>query len=206
MSKTKMIYGAYGYIIGPEDKINVLTKCCCNSNDASGTTDEEKKKVTMLFDRQELLYDISNVAYVEGDVMPDEALDAKKQTLDITEDGNVDRVTRVLDLAHAMCVEYLYPFSKTDVEDGLELDDIFKEEPIYTISLSVPKKFSTTTANLLEKLIHEFMVDSALGDWLSITNPKAAEKWQASAQGLLEEVKRKINSRTGILTRPLRPF
>ena len=206
MSKTKMIYGAYGYIIGPEDKINVLTKCCCKANDSSNTTDEDKKKVTLLFDREELLYDISNVAYVEGDVMSDETLDAKKQTIDITEDGNVDRVTRVLDLAHAMCVEYLYPFTKADIDDGLELDDIFKEEPLYKIEMNVPKAFSTTTANFFEKMIHEYLVEMALGDWLSITNPKAAEKWQASAQGLLAEIKRKINSRTGILTRPMRPF
>lgn len=201
--KVKLIYGPYGYVIGTADRVNDYLNCsCCNAN----SEDNEKRKITLLFDREALLYDIGNLGYVEGDIIPDEAIHNKHLTIDLTEDGNVDRVTRILDLAHSMIVEYLYPFTKEDCEEGLELDDVFKETPTYTIVMNVPKKFSTTTAKLLEQLIHEYFIDSVLADWLAITNPNAAAKWSESAQGLLSEIKRKVNSRTGVLLRPLRPF
>lgn len=196
-----MVYGPYGYVIGPSNCIEQITNCKCNNND-----NNTKRKVTLLFDRESLLYDISNIGYIEGDVMQAEDPHAKHQLFDITEDGNVDRVTRVLDLAHSICVEALYPFTKGECEDGLKLDDLFKESPTYIIELNVPQKFSLTTAKYLEQLLHEYFVDSVLADWLSITNPNAAEKWTAKAQTILDEAKRKLNARTGLLIRPLRPF
>lgn len=204
MSKVKMIYGAYGYVIGTAERVEQMAKCaCCN-----GLQDESqiKRKVTLLFDREALLYDIANIGYVEGDVMNTDSPHDKHQVIDITEDGNVDRVTRVLDLAHSICVESLYPFTKDECEDGMELDDMFQETPTYKIELNVPKKFSATTAKYLEQLIHEFFVASALADWFSITNPKSADKWAAKAEAVLEEVKRKLHARLGVLTRPLKPF
>jgi hypothetical protein len=201
MNKTKMIYGPYGYVIGPADCIEKLANCQCSANSS-----DAKHKVTLLFDREALLYDIANVSYVEGDVMPTDDAHTKHQVFDITEDGNVDRVTRVLDLAHAICVEELYRFTKEPCEDDMQLDDLFKESDTYVIELNVSQKFSNTTAKLLEQLIHEYFVASALADWLSITNKNAAEKWAIKAQTLLDEAKRKVNMRTGVLTRPLRPF
>lgn len=201
--KVKLIYGPYGYVIGTADRVNDFLNCgCCNAS----SDNEEKRTITLLFDRESLLYDIGNLGYVEGDIIADEAQHNKHLTFDITEDDNVDRVTRVLDLAHAMIVEYLYPFTKEECEDGFELNDVFKETPTYTIVMKVPKTFSKTTAKLLEQLIHEYFIDSVLADWLAITNPNAAAKYTESAQGLLSEIKRKVNSRTGVLLRPLRPF
>lgn len=201
MSKTKIIYGPYGWVVGSAEDVQRYGECCWAENDS-----KSKRKVILLFDRESLLYDIANIAYVEGDVMQADDPHDKHQVIDITQDGNVDRVTRLLDLAHATCVDYLYPYTKIDVEDGTELDDLFAEADTYRIEMSVPKAFSATTAKLLEQLIHEYMVAYVLCDWLSVTYPAASEKWAAKAQGLLEEVKRKVNSRTGVLTRPLRPF
>ena len=200
MNKTKMIYGPYGYVIGPADCIEQMLQCQCNSNSNA------KHKITLLFDRESLLYDIANIGYIEGDAMQTEDSHAKHLLFDITEDGNVDRVTRVLDLAHSICEEKLYPFTKSECDDEIELNDLFKETPTYIIELNVPQNFSTTTAKYLEQLIHEYFIASVLADWLSITNPNSAEKWSVKAQALLDEAKRKLNARTGILTRTLRPF
>ena len=107
MSKTKMVYGPYGWVIGSEEDVEKYSECCCNGGAGSG--DKDKRKVTLLFDREALFYDIANVAYVEGDVMQTENVHDKHQVIDIAEDGNVDRVTRLLDVAHATCVDFLYP-------------------------------------------------------------------------------------------------
>lgn len=206
MSKTKttIVYGPYGWVIGSEDDVERYGACCCNGGGTN--SDDDKRKLTLLFDRESLLYDIGNIAYVEGDVMQTEDPHAKHQVIDVTEDGNVDRVTRMLDVAHATCVDFLYPYTKSEIEEGTELDDLFRESGTYKIEMTVPQQFSATTANLLEKWIHEYMVCYVLADWLAITYPAAAEKWGVKAQGLLDEAKKRINSRTGVLTRPLRPF
>lgn len=72
------------------------------------------KVVSLEFSRKALIYDISNCAYVEGDVMPADDEHSKHQVFDIAEDGNIDRVTRILDLAHAECVEMMYPYTKVE--------------------------------------------------------------------------------------------
>lgn len=197
----KMVYGPYGWVVGPADKVAGYGKCCCGS-----VRDGGSRRVTLLFDREALLYDIANVAYVEGDVMQTDNAHDRHQVMDIAEQGNVDRVTRVLDLAHSECVEALYPFTKVECDDGAELDDLFGECASYVIVLRVPERFSGTTARLLEQLIHEYMVAMVLADWLGITCPAAAEKWAVKARGALDEVKRKLHWRMGVLTRPLRPF
>ena len=167
------------------------------------------KTVTLTFLREQLLYDIKNLAYVEGDVLPDEAQHSKHQVQDIGEDGNIDRVTRMLDLALAHCVEALYPFSKVDVESGVVLDDTLTETPTYTVELLVPDDFSDTTAKYLEQLIHNLLVYLVLADWMSIANvanPKSAANWAAKAQDLEDEIKSKLNARTGRVRKFQSPF
>lgn len=204
-NKTEAIYGRYGWLIGPSDLVEWMEA------NALRKMNQDTRHVTLLFKRDALVYDISNVAYVEGDVMnPSEKRGmgehAGHQTQDIAEDGNIDRVTRMLDLAHALCVEMLYPYTQSQCNDGMELTDDFSETACYRIEMDVPSKFSHTTAILIEKLIHEFMVARVLSDWLMITKPDAAQLWAARASEVLDKAKSVMRARSGILTRPLRPF
>ena len=82
---------------------------CCVENEGSTL------KVTLTFKRDQLLYDIKNYAYVESHVMPPDTEHAKHMVADVGEEGNVDRVTRVLDLGVSMCRELLYPWAKKDI-------------------------------------------------------------------------------------------
>lgn len=167
------------------------------------------KTVTLTFYREQLLYDIKNLAYVEGDVLPDDAQHSKHQVQDIGEEGNIDRVTRMLDLALAHCVEVLYPFSKVNVESGLVLNDNFTETATYTVNLLVPDDFSDTTAKYLEQLIHNLLVYYVLADWMSIANvanPQSAANWAAKAQDLEDKIKSNLNARTGRVRKFQSPF
>jgi len=146
------------------------------------------KTVTLTFQRSELLYDISNNAFVEADIMGEGNEHAQHQTFDIAEDGNVNRVTRMLNLAHAECVEILYPFSKTAVENTETRSDALTEATSYSIVLSVPETFSKSTVDLLEHYIHEYLICRVLADWFSITKPEAAANWR----GKMEEAKQSI--------------
>lgn len=128
----------------------------------------------------QLLYDIRNIAYVEGHLLPDDTECHHRRHLvtDIGEDGNIDIVARSLLLAHAALQ---WALARANLAPGR-----------YTDILTLPKTFvlpltATLTharATLLTQLAHEYMVACALAHWLSITHPEAAAKWQARATAL----------------------
>ena len=167
---------------------------------------ERTKKITLRFKREELLYDCKNYAYVEGDVMKTDDAHDRHQVQDIAEVGNVDRLTRVFDLAIAECVEFCYPYSKVDVEDNTDMNDVLENTEEYVVNLMVPDDFSQTTATLLERYIHEFLVCRALGDWFSITYPDKSATWLAKAEDAQEQITYNLNHRIGRVRRTQTPF
>lgn len=165
--------------------------------------------MTLTFLREQLLYDIKNIAYVAGDVLPDEAQDSKHQVQDICEDGNIDRVTRMLDLALSRCREKLYPYTKTEVVSGTVLNDVLTDTSTYRIDMLVPDDFSDTTVQYLEQLIHNLLVYYVLANWMSIANkadPKAAVYWAGMADSVEEEMKNNLNARIGRVRKSQTPF
>lgn len=200
---------------------------CCRPAANATCTVARTKTVKLTFKREELLYDIRNNAYVEGDVMQAKTEHDRHQVQDIGEDGNIDRVTRLLDLAHAECEEALFPYTKENVEQETEMDDTptfvepVEETPAeeftneipdakptgdYVIRLLVPDEYSKTTVRLIVRYIHEYMVCRVLADWLSITNPPAAANWKAKQDEALEGMKEAVNFRTGRVRRTQTPF
>ena len=126
---------------------------------------QQTKTVTLTFKRSELLYDVENCSFVEGDIMETENEHARHQVFDIGQSGNVNRVTRVLNLTHAECVEMLYPYTKQEISDEQEaLDDILVAPEEYHIVLTLPEDFSLSTVKLLKHLIHEYLICKVLAD------------------------------------------
>lgn len=154
----------------------------------------KEKKVTLVFRREQLLYDVRNYAYVESHVMAPETEHGKHMVADVGEEGNVDRVTRVLDLGVSMCREMLYPWAKRDI-DKTELDDTLKERTEYRIEMSVPGTLSQTTLTLIEGLVHEYLVCRGVADWMSITNAQKADTWLAKAADAESEIRTTVHSR-----------
>lgn len=179
----------------------------CYNSDAPDNT--ATKKVTLVFHRAQLLYDIKNYAYIEGHVWGgdrEEIRHARHTLIEIGEEGNVDRVNRILEVVHAAAVEMLYPYTKQEpVEDEVICDCMWTPEE-YIIEMNVPVTMSRTTSHLLSRLIHEFMVARVIYDWLSITHPETARNWLDKAMEAEEEIESIKNSRTGALRRPSHPF
>lgn len=174
---------------------------CCFGN---ASCREEKRRVRLKFLRSELLYDIRNYAYVESDVMGGERVHAQHVTSEIGEEGNVDRVSRILSVVHAGVTEMLYPYTKSVPVDE-EIDDRLSAPDEYVIELEVPVSMSRATLYLLSRLIHEYMVYRVLADWLSITNAEASVNWLGKADQTALEISRAKNQR-GVFTRPTCPW
>ena len=179
------------------------------SPNATPGTEDYSKQAVLAFNRSQLLYDIKNIAYVEADVMPAKEEHQRHQVFDIAEDGNVDRVTRVMDLAVAKCKEILFPLTKTVVDEVESRDDKLKETQVYYIYLSLPQSFSKTTLDYLSKLIHEFIVYTVLVDWLSITditNESAYQKWANKLSDVITEIGRAKSTKIRRARRTHTPF
>lgn len=179
----------------------------CNNITANGTAAnaEDKPVVRLKFLRDQLLYDIKNYAYVEGDVMGEEKQHAQHVLVEIGEEGNVDRVSRILAVVHTAVIEMLFPYTKAEpIEE--EIDNCLHAPEEYVVELNVPNTMSRTTLHHLSKLIHEFMVYCVLADWLSITNPQAAANWTAKAEAIKEEIEDVKNLRRKAFTRATHPW
>jgi len=172
--------------------------CCCRNKNT--------KPLALHFKREELLYDIANIAYVEGDVMQTDDEHQRHQVFDICEDGNINRVTRVLNLAFAHCAELCRPLSKRPAMPYVDATDTLTATDVYVMDLRVPEKFSYTTHRLMEHLIHEIMCYKVLADWLSITAPGAEAKWLAKIEELESQLKEAVNANGGRTRRPLSPW
>ena len=180
-------------------------QCPCSRN-------VEHRIVRLCFKREQLLYDIKNYAYVESDMMDDlrkgvevDINHAKHITADIGEEGNVDRVSRKLQLVYMDAVEMLYPYTKLEIQ-AETIDDDLTEPDEYVIEMNVPVTVSRTTLMSLSTLIHEYLVCSVVADWLSITNPQASVSWETRVELSKEEINRVKNFRRGPVRRKLSPF
>lgn len=164
------------------------------------------RRVVLIFKRMELLYDIENYSYVEGDIMETANDHARHQVMDVGQSGNEDRVTRVLGLAHSECVEMLYPYTKYEVTDASEVYNTMNKPDAYRIEMELPESFSMTTVQLLKHLIHEYLVSRVLADWMSITNPGSAANWAEKFRELKSKIQTSLVSRTGKIRRKCKPF
>lgn len=172
---------------------------CFLENKGGNTT------AVLVFKRSQLLYDIRNYAHIEGGMIDTASDHSRHMVQDVGEEGNVDRVTRVLDMSIAKCREMLYQYTKHELQNP-GLDNVLKEPGAYGIVLNVPFDFSQTTLNLLEKLIHEYLVCKAVEDWMSITNPNKAQIWEAKAENAEREILRNMHNRRASMRRRLHPF
>lgn len=178
----------------------------CNTDGTTNANNNSDKRVVRLkFLRNQLLYDIKNYAFVEADVMGEEKQHAQHVLAEIGEEGNVDRVSRILAVVHTAVIEMLFPYTKAEpIEE--EIDNCLHAPEEYVVELNVPTTMSRTTMHHLSKLIHEFMVYCVLADWLSITNPQAAANWSAKAEAIKKEIEEVKNLRRRAFTRATHPW
>ncbi len=159
---------------------------------------------------RELLYDIENGAYVVSDVMQDAGVKADNSharhvTADVGEEGNRDRVRRILGVVHQEVKDLLYPYTKEEVV-AEEISNRLEEPESYDVTMTVPAAMSRTTMQLLSKLVHEYMVARVLADWLGETNAAASATWAAKAEEAQRAITSAKNLRREPLTRKLNPF
>ena len=155
--------------------------------------------------RSELLADLRSLAYAEADKESDES-HAKHQLMDICEDGNVERVTRKLNLAASELKEKLYPYTKKPIEEGMTGKSDYVEPEEYLFEMKVPNTMSVTTLEHVTLLIHEYMTAKVMEDSMMRLYPGYAVKWQVAGEKVIQAIGAAINRRLRPMKRKLSVF
>lgn len=136
----------------------------------------------IILHRSQLLYDIANACYAEAHRQETLAEDPAEAHLicDVTADGNIDRIDRIIALLHASAVEMLSPLARTTLRHG-SVDNRPFTPDAYLIDLREHPSMPDNTLHLLARLIHAYIVAHAVEQWLSVASPSASAKWAEKA-------------------------
>ena len=145
--------------------------------------------------KKALLYDIANMAYLIADTGTD-SIHSLHRVRDICEEGNIDRVSRILGLAYAEILNVLKPVivSLPCPEDT----DHWKTPRNYPVEFRNDGEFryllSPEVKLKIKETAHEYMVCMVLADWLGVTFPEAADVWKFRFETALESLKDLVSS------------
>lgn len=151
--------------------------------------------IILEFKRPELVYDIKNLGYIIHDSLTKEQPSIGKNIVDIMEDGNADRIQRLLDLAYTEVMRILSPLVDRRVEVDAYGSDILYEPTSYYVFITLKHTMPGTTENLLRVYIHEFLVAYVMAEWLAMVAPDAAALWVNKVQSLTDSLRACIRSR-----------
>lgn len=161
---------------------------CCNT----------KHRVMIELTKEELVHDIKNTAYAFADSM--QTVDTDPHSIhniyDVAEDGNRDKLARILDSTVEDCRELLFRFCKEELTGGgfesNEWEECIgsptHEDEAYYLSMKMPKGISKTSIHTMTVYIHDYIVYQSLYEWLMLVFPSGADRLWV----LAEEKKQKI--------------
>lgn len=180
-------------------------KTCCNGH-----------KVMIELQKGELVYDIRNTAYTFADSISSGVSDLHSihQIYDVGEEGNRDKLARILDSAVEDCKELLYRFTKMEMLgsgfDSNEWEECIgsptNDEDAYYLAMRMPNGFSKTSVHTMTEYIHDYIVNQCLYEWLMIVYPDGADRFWSLAEEKKQKMKDASN-RSAVRARiALHPF
>lgn len=144
---------------------------------------DKKYLVLLEFKRKALLYDLANLGYIITDSTIKKTPEERHNIADITEDGNVDRVTRMMDLAHAKVMDILAKFVEHKLDTDTYGHDVLMDVDSYFVMLNIPSYVPGSAIGVLRTYIHEYIISFVMEDWLML-NGEDASMWTAKKADL----------------------
>lgn len=158
-----------------------------------------RKILTVKLYVSELLYDVKNKTYVTGRSRstgsnPEEV--ANMQAND--DDESLNQLLRSFGSSFAMLKSRLGEYVD---ESGTSSDNIqLTDETELTLSLSMPSNYNEGTREAISASMHQYIVDRAVGEWLTMTDKADAKDYFDFAASDLANLRDAINKRV----RPVR--
>lgn len=161
-----------------------------------------KKTLNITLYYSELMYDVQNKTYLTGKSRETgdnfEAV-ANMQANDDEENKNqiLRSIGNAVSALKARMSEYIIDAGDSSSNILQVVEDAEKLE----LSLSMPSNYNNATRDTISAAAHQFIVNTAIGDWFAITNKADASDYVAQATANIIEIREAISKRV----RPTRP-
>ena len=173
-------------------------------------------KVMIELVKKELIYDIKNTAFIFADSYSNPNVDAKqlKNVFDVSEEGNMDKLARILDSAVEDCREVLFRFTKLEMlGGGFDSNEWAEcigspanEDEAYYLAMRMPQGFSKTSVHTMTVYIHDYIVNQCMYEWLMVVFPDGADRFWALAEDKKQKIQVASNRSANCPRIALHPF
>ena len=159
-----------------------------------------KKELTITLNRAELLYDVENKLHLlginrENGNTPEGVSHIQADETDSNRNEIQRNIQDAIGALHHALHEYLVKIYDTDA------DNLLEDVDAYIVVLAVPMNFDETVLQPLADLLHQYVVNTCLLNWLLIADKADAAEYATAAAANLKEIDSALAKRK----RPLRP-
>ena len=153
-----------------------------------------KKTLTVTLYLSELLYDVQNKTYLTGRSRQTGNNHEEVAHMQANEDEeNENQILRSLGNAFANLKTKLSEYIE---ESGTTATNkLLSKNGTIQLALVMPSNFNQATSETISAALHQYLVNTAIGDWFTITNKNDAPDYVTLAAANLEELREAVNKR-----------
>ena len=153
-----------------------------------------KKVIAITLYISELIYDVQNKTYLTGRSRQTGTNHEEVANMQANDDDeNLNQIMRSIGSAFANLKTKLSEYIN---ESGTSTNDKqLSSTGNLTLSLNMPPNYNNASNDTISTALHQYLVNSAIGDWFTITNKNDASDYITLAAANLEQLREAVNKR-----------
>ena len=153
-----------------------------------------KKVIAITLYMSELIYDVQNKTYLTGRSRQTGTNHEEVANMQANDDEeNANQIMRSIGNAFANLKTKLSEYIN---ENGTSTNDKqLSSTGNLTLSLNMPPNYNNASNDTISTALHQYLVNSAIGDWFTITNKNDASDYITLAAANLEQLREAVNKR-----------
>lgn len=153
-----------------------------------------KKVIAITLYMSELIYDVQNKTYLTGRSRQTGTNHEEVANMQANDDDeNANQIMRSIGNAFANLKTKLSEYIN---ENGTSTNDKqLSSTGNLSLSLNMPPNYNNASNDTISTALHQYLVNSAIGDWFTITNKNDASDYITLAAANLEQLREAVNKR-----------
>ena len=153
-----------------------------------------QKIISITLYMSELIYDVQNKTYLTGRSRQTGTNHEEVANMQANDDDeNANQIMRSIGNAFANLKTKLSEYIN---ESGTSTNDkLISSTDNLTVSLNMPPNYNNASNDTISTALHQYLVNSAIGDWFTITNKNDASDYITLAAANLEQLREAVNKR-----------
>lgn len=153
-----------------------------------------KKAITITLYMSELIYDIQNKTYITGRSRKNGNNFEEVANMQANDDDeNANQIVRSIQNAYSIAKIKLSEYIEESATTGS--NELASSEKNITVTLKMPGNYNESTVETITSAVHRFIVNTAIGEWFSMTNKADAADYFNLATGCVTDIREAINKR-----------